>query len=159
MAQNLASVHFDEVEWTAVDEAMAVLEQAWGPMLVLLGPVARRRIVKMGNGSEAFVRASNRAGRENPALIPSSVDLDEMSRDLASHDALASRHVRLAALLEKVSDTDVALGSDAMAAALQCYGQLKLAGRASGLDTLRRDLGRRFDKTARKRPDTEAAAA
>lgn len=158
MAQNFANVHFDEAQWAAVDEAMAVLERAWGPMLVVLGPDVRRRIVKMGDGSEAFVRASHRAGRENPALIPPRIDLDKMSRDLATHDALASRHVRLAALLEKVSDTDIALGSDAMSAALQCYGQLKLAGRASGLDPLRRDLGRRFGKTARRRPDTDIAA-
>jgi hypothetical protein len=47
-----------------------------------------------------------------------------------------------------------------MTPALQCYGQLKLPGRASGLDPLRRDLGRRFGKTARKRgePDTDIAA-
>lgn len=156
--QNLVDVHFDAAQWAAVDEALLQLERVWSPMLVLLGPVGRRRVVKMGDGSEAFCRGAHRLGRDNSALIPSSIDLDEMARDLVSHDELASRHARLAKLLEKVVDTDVALGSDAMTAALQCYAQLKLAGRASGLDPLRRDLGRRFDKSARRRPEADVAA-
>ena len=37
-----------------------------------------------------------------------------MGRDLASHDALNTRMGRLIKLLEKVRDTDMALGSDVM---------------------------------------------
>lgn len=52
-----------------------------------------------------------------------------MGRGLANHDALNTRLVRLTKLLEKVRDTDMALGSDVMVAALSGYGFLKLAGK------------------------------
>jgi hypothetical protein len=45
-----------------------------------------------------------------------------------------------------------------MAAALRGYAQLKLNGKAAGLESLRRDLGRRFEKSARKKPEAAAAA-
>ena len=68
-----------------------------------------------------------------------------MRRDLASHDALNARAVRLTQLMEKVRDTDAALGSDAMVAALQGYQFLKSAGRGEGVESLKRMLGERFE--------------
>ncbi|GHA78761.1 hypothetical protein [Cognatilysobacter bugurensis] len=74
-----------------------------------------------------------------------------MARDLATHDAHAQRQARLAQLMEKVSDTDIALGSDAMAIALQGYRQFKTTGQTEGVDGLRRDLSRRFEGTGRRK--------
>jgi hypothetical protein len=53
----------------------------------------------------------------------------------------------------------LALGSDAKATALRSYAQLKLSGHAAGLEGLRRDLGRRFEKGSRRRDDAEIQAA
>ena len=82
--------------------------------------------------------------------LPRDFDVDEMRRDLASHDALHARVVRLQKLLEKAHDTDTALGSDVMVAALEGYAFLKAAGKAEGVDALRKLLGRRFDGNGRK---------
>lgn len=49
-----------------------------------------------------------------------------------------------AADVEKVRDTDMALGSDVMVAALAGYQFLKLAGKGEGLDAVNRDMGKRF---------------
>jgi hypothetical protein len=159
MGQNLASVHFNESQWAAVDDTIGTLEQLWMPMLVPLGVEGRRRAVKMGNGSEAFVRNTRHVMLDNAAQLPRSLDLDEMGRDLASHDALAQRRARMAKLMELLLDTDIALGSDAMAAALQGYAALKLGGQVDGLSGLRRDLGKRFEKAPRRKPDESPADA
>lgn len=156
MSQNLATTHFDAAQWQAVDQALTALEEALAPMLVPLPADARRRLVRMGDGSEAFCRKSLDAMRENSALLPRNLDLDEMARDLATHDALASRVQRLARLVEKAGDTDTALGSDVMAAALEGYAFLKIAGKGEGLDGLRRELGKRFEANGQRKAEPAA---
>lgn len=146
MSQNLASVHFDATQWQAVDQALATLESAFGPVLVALqGTGQRRRLAKMGDGSEAFCRKAFDAMRSNRDLLPGNFDIDEMGRDLGSHDALNERLTRLMQLVEKVRDTDTALGSDVMVAALAGYQFLKIAGKGEGLDAVNRDMGKRFE--------------
>lgn len=159
MGQNLASVHLHDAQWAAFDAAMTAMEQAAEPMLVVLGSEGRRRAVRMGDKSEAFCRRAYGVMRENASLIPTTVDLDEMARDLASHDALAQRHARLVQFMEKMQDTDIALGSDVMAAALTGYALLKLTGRTEGLDTLQRELGKRFERSGRRKAEPLTRAA
>jgi len=84
------------------------------------------------------------ARHDGGRLLPGVFDLDEMGRDLASHDALNERLTRLLQLVEKVRDTDTALGSDVMVAALAGYHFLKVAGKGEGLDAVNRDMGKRF---------------
>jgi hypothetical protein len=159
MTQNFASRHLDDSQWVAVDQAIDALNTALEPLLVALAADQRRRAVKMGDGSEAFCRQALNVISENIALMPRNFDLDEMRRDLHSHDALHARAVRLTRLMEKVHDTDTALGSDAMMAALEGYTFLKAAGKGEGVDTLRKMLGRRFDGNGHKAETTVMAAA
>jgi hypothetical protein len=102
-------------------------------------------MVKMGEGSEAFCRTALDVISENASLMPRNFDIDEMRLDLEAHDSLNTRIVRLTQLLEKAHHTDMALGSDAMVAALEGYAYLKTAGKAEGVDALRKLLGRRFE--------------
>ncbi|QNP40103.1 hypothetical protein [Lysobacter solisilvae (ex Woo and Kim 2020)] len=159
MSQNLASVHFDATQWQGVDDALTALESSLGPVLVALqGTGQRRRLAKMGDGSEAFCRKALDAMRSNRNLLPGVFDLDEMGRDLADHDALNVRLTRLVQLVEKVRDTDMALGSDVMVAALAGYHYLKAAGKGEGLDAVNRDMGKRFEGGERT-PKAEPATA
>jgi hypothetical protein len=161
MSQNLATIHFDATQWAALDQAMTAAEQAWAPVLVALnGTKQRRQLAKMGDGSEAFCRKAHDVMAENVNLLPGNLDVAEMGRDLDSHDALNTRMVRLTRLLEKVRDTDIALGSDVMVAALAGYGFLKLAGKGEGLDAISRELGKRFGGNgAREEPTPGAPGA
>ena len=117
------------------------------------------RLAKMGDGSEAFCRKTHDAMVENATLLPGNLDIEEMGRDLDSHDALNARMLRLVKLLEKVRDTDMALGSDVMVAALAGYGFLKLAGKGEGLDAVSRDLGKRFEGNGQRGDSTPANPA
>lgn len=151
MSQNLVSNHLDAAQWSAVDQAIDTLEQALAGMLLALTPDDRQRVVKMGDGSVAFCRKALDVMAENSGLLPRSLDIAEMRRDLAAHDALNARMVRLTRLVEKGRDTDMALGSDVMASALEGYAFLKIAGKGEGLHGLRKDLSRRFENNGPRR--------
>jgi hypothetical protein len=159
MSQSLVDTHLAAEQWAVVDQLITQLEQALAPLLVALAPDDRRRVVRMGDGSEAFCRKALDAMTENSALLPRNLDVEEMRRDLASHDALNARNVRLSRLLEKVRDTDTALGSDVMACALEGYAFLKIAGKSEGLSGLRRELGKRFENNGPRRAEPADAVA
>lgn len=158
MGQNLVAVHLDDAQWAQVDAHLNGLEQALAPLLVSLSVPERRRLVKMGDASEPFCRRALTLMRDNASMVPRAVDVDEMGRDLASHDALAQRQTRLAQLMAKIADTDMALGSDIMTAALDGYALLKRVGGADGLHQLRRGLSRRFDGQGVRKAEPVAAA-
>lgn len=159
MSQNLAHVHFDDAQWAALDQAFTAFEQAWAPILVALdGPGIRRKLVKMGDGSEAFCRKALDALKENRDLVPRTLDVDEMARDLSDHDNLGTRLARLHRLVERVSDTDMALGSDVMVAAMFGYQLLRVAGRGQGLDSTSKELGKRFEGNGRRGSDAQPRA-
>lgn len=152
MNQNLVSHHLSAEEWTAVDAAITQLATVLQPALVALGKDRRRRLVKMGDGSEAFCRQSLDVARENASILPRNFDIEEVARDLEAHDALNTRIVRLQQVLEKMRDTETALGSDVMSASLEAYAYLKTSGKGEGVETLKKMLGRRFDNNG-PRPD------
>lgn len=157
MSQDLATTHFNDEQWAATDQAITALEQALLPMLVAMTADDRRRLVKMGDGSEAFCRKALDVMTENSGMLPRNLDVSEMRRDLATHDALNARMVRLTRLLEKAHDTDTALGSDVMASALEGYAFLKIAGKDEGLNGLRRELGKRFENNGPRKVEPAAA--
>lgn len=155
--QNYVQNHLTDEQWLAVDGAIDNLISTIDPALVALSTSDRRRVVKMGDGSEAFCRQALDVMTENAGLMPRDFDLAEMRRDLASHDALNTRIVRLTKLMEKMHHTDMALGSDAMVAALEGYAFLKAAGTAEGVDGLKQLLGRRFEASSTRTEGTPAA--
>ena len=158
MNQNFASTHFSAEQWAPVDQAMTALETALMPLLVVLLQDQRKRAVRMGDGSEAFVRKALDVVTQNLALMPRNFDVDEMRRDIETHDALHTRFVRLAQLMEKVRDTDIALGSDAMMAALAGYQFLKSAGQGEGVETLKSLLGERFEGNGKRNAEAPKPA-
>ncbi|KRA41848.1 hypothetical protein [Pseudoxanthomonas sp. Root630] len=46
--------------------------------------------------------------------------------------------------MQRTADTELALGSDLMAASLEVYGVIKVAGKDKGVDEARRELASRF---------------
>jgi len=150
MSQNLVAKHLDDAQWSGVDEALDALEQRLSPVLVALDTVKRRRLVRMGDGSEAFCRKVHHAARDNRHALPATFDVDELGRDLDSHDAINARLARLTRLMEKLRDTETAVGSDVMVASLIGYHFFQAAG-SEGLDELNRELGKRFEGQG-KRP-------
>ena len=148
MAQNIVSLNITDADLTAVDEALAILDQKLGP-LVGLSPEVRRGLVKMGDKSEAFCGETIMVMAQNTHLLPPSFDLADADNDLAQLEKLRPRAARLRRFLERADDGETALGSDVMSAALEGYAMLKVSGRGAGLDALRQGMSARFTRKAR----------
>jgi hypothetical protein len=91
---------------------------------------------------------------QNPQLLPASVDLAEAQRDLHALDVLRSRGARLRQLLGRLDDTETALGSDVMSASLEGYALLKVLGKGSGLEELRKGMSARFGRSTASAKNT-----
>lgn len=145
MSQNLLSLTLSDDDTTAINTALADIESRLVG-LVALDNDARRQITKMGDKSEAFVRQTLMVLTQNPEVVPPGLGLDEAQADLRALDQLRPLLSRLQRLTERVSDSEMALGSDAMNTALQGYALLKLAGRNKGLEALSEALSARFSR-------------
>ena len=148
MPRNLISITFPPARTAAIDKAMTALEAALSD-LVALEPDARRRLTRMGDKSESFCRKTLAVVAQNPQVVNPSLGLPDAQADLAAYDALRPRRLRLQKLIERMQDTEILLGTDVMAAALEAYGLLKVSGKSQGLSRLRQGLGARFKRNGR----------
>ena len=156
MSQNLVSITFTSDQITALDHAIGELEnQLQG--LASLSIDARRTASKMGPKSEAFCRQTINALQLYPHVVPPSIGVDDARASLDTLDQLRPFFQRMHRLSQRSTDTELALGSDVMVAALQGDGVLKAVGRAQRLETLRRELGeRRFPSKGPRQAPTPA---
>ena len=150
MKQNFVSQHYSPEQWAQVDVAMAALVAALDPLLIGLSAAQRQQAVKMGDGSEPFCRRTLEVIRANPTLVPGNFDVAEFARDLQTHDALNLRLTHLSRLIERAQHTEMAVGSDAMVAALEGYRHLKDSGQHEGVEALSRLLGKRFEANGQR---------
>lgn len=148
MAQNMINLRFDEEQLAAIVAAMEVLETNLAG-LIALPSGKRRRFKRMGPNSETFCRRSLEMLELNPQLVPSGLGLADAQGDLATLDQLRPILVRLRRVTERAIDSEIALGGDVMATALKGYALLKVAGRSEGLESIRKQLGSGFSRSAR----------
>jgi len=148
MSQNLISLNLTDADYAEIDAALSTLETKLASLMDLRIE-ERRSLTKMGDKSEAFCRQTLTVLTQNPQVVPPSLDLAEAQRDLVNLDALRSRSTRIRQLLGRVEDSEMALGSDVMSAALEGYALLKVLGKGSGLDALRQGISARFVRSNR----------
>ena len=98
----------------------------------------------MGHKSRAFCATALSVAEQHAGLMPRDFDIDAFRQDHLALELLRPRAARLAHLMQRMADTELALGSDLMAAALEVYGVLKVAGKDKGVDEARRELASRF---------------
>ena len=154
MSQNLISLPLGPNDWAAVDVTLQTLESQLHSLMDL-STEQRSTLVKMGDKSEAFCRKTLDVLASNPGVLPGNFNLAEMQQDMQAFDALRTRLTRMETLYEKMRDTQLALGSDVMSAALEGYAFLKVAGKGEGLDAVRKSLSVRFSGGPRKKAVAE----
>ena len=158
MGQDRASLVLSQEQVERINTALLSLETELS-QLTAMQPQQRQRLLKMGPGSEVFARRALEALEQNPDIIPPSLAaaLPGAKADLLGVDLLRPIMDRLNRLNGRASDTEMALGSDVMAVALEGYNQLKVSGRNKGLDALRQELSVRWKKGRRRtEPEPEA---
>jgi len=153
MSQNIACLNLTAADLTDIDAALGVIETRLAGLIAL--PTNQKiSLKKMGPKSEAFCRQALHVLEQNPQIVPPNLGLADALADLNAIEQLRPRMVRLARVSERAFDTNLALGSDVMAAALEGYNLLKRSGKAEGLDSLRKELSARFAKGPRQVPST-----
>lgn len=145
--QNLVSLTLSANDLAEADAAIATLKRVFAP-LVSLSSDEVRGLAKMGEKSEVFCRQTLAVLAANPQVVPPNLGLAEATADLAALDALRPRLVQLRQLTERATDTEIALGADIMATALEGYALLKVSGKDEGLKSVRRELGARWSRVA-----------
>ncbi|MBD2505982.1 hypothetical protein H6G91_01635 [Nostoc muscorum FACHB-395] len=142
-----------------IQEIKAALQtvQKKMPFLITLSNEERRKLVKMGDKSLAFVNNSITAAQSNREILPATFDVEELVQDYQLAAALTELLTSMQQLSEQVDDTLMAVGSEAMTSSLTVYDYVKTASKKTpGLKTVAEQLGERF-KAIKGRP-TKAAS-
>ena len=134
-----------------VDNAITAIEGAL-PGLLALSVEERKSLKWMGEKSESFCRQALNVAGQNPQLVPPNVPAAQAIANIKALDDLRPRLVRLTQLVQRISDTDAALGNDIMKVSYSVYRLLKMTGRTEGLEGARKDLGTLFAKGPRQQP-------
>jgi len=121
--------------------------------LINLTPAERKKLLKMGDKSVAYVQEVVAALQANPAVVPASFDLSEFKKDLTLYSDLLEILNYLRPLFEGIDDTMLALSNELMRQANSGYGFVKEAAKTnSALESTARDLGERFKQAGRQEP-------
>ncbi|MEH2435807.1 MAG: hypothetical protein V7K25_16415 [Nostoc sp.] len=135
-----------------IQEIKAALQtvQKKMPFLITLSTEERRKLVKMGDKSLAFVNNSVTAAQSNREILPATFDVEELVRDYQLATALTELLISMQQLTEQVDDTLMAVGSEAMTSSLTVYDYVKTASKKTpGLKTVAEQLGERFKAIGR----------
>ena len=121
------------------------------PFLITLTVDERRKLYKMGDKSIAFVTNCLSAAQANPDILPASFALEGFEKDVQLAGQLTELQTLLQQLLEKVDDTRLAVGSEAMTGGRTFYDYVKAAVNFKpGLKSLVAQLGERFKAATRR---------
>jgi hypothetical protein len=118
-------------------------------------------LAKMGMGSIAFVEKALQYGKSTPAIVPPYTKIDELQRDFELARALMPINSALNQLSVSIADTTIAVGSEAMSAALSIYNTSREAAKANvpGVKAIYDDLRTRFPGRPVKRDDGSSEGA
>ena len=157
MSQNLISLSLSAEQLDEVGTALAVLEKNLAG-LVSLSVDQRVELAKMGPKSEMFSRKTHELLLSSPEVLPRVFDLEELTADIKALDQLRPLFARLAVLMRKAEDTEMALGSDIYRAALDGYRFAKAAGKGAVLDEFSAHAAVRFAGQGRRKGSGDGVA-
>jgi hypothetical protein len=121
--------------------------------LISMSKEERKKRLKMGDKSLAFVSHSLNVTQNNPEVVPPNFSTEEFANSYQLVIALTEVLGLLEQLTEKVDDTLLAAGGDAMSDSLLIYDYVKAAAKHSpGLKSVADQLGERFKVVSNRRP-------
>jgi hypothetical protein len=121
------------------------------PFLITLTKEEHQTLFKMGNKSVDFVQDAAEASKAFPTILPANFSQAEYLKDTDLVKNLVTIKVKLDSLQEKVDDTLMAVGSEAMGSSLEVYSLVQIqADRVPGLKSVADNLKARFKKSKSK---------
>jgi hypothetical protein len=149
--QNISAV-IPQADIDAVKAAITTINTKL-PFLVTLDGSERQALFKLGAKSADFVNDASSAAVSFPTILPPSFDKTEYAKDTALFKTLGELKMLLDSVTEKVDNTYLAVGSEAMQASLEVYAYVQTAKeRTPGLASVGEKLQERFKKERKKSP-------
>lgn len=128
----------------AIKEAINVITTNL-PFLIALSAEERRALTKLGPKSVDFVRYCKTVANNYPQILPSGFNVAELDKDSLLFEQLSEIKMLLNSFNEKLNDTTMAVGSEAMKASLTTYDYVKTAAKSEpGLKSVADQLQQRF---------------
>ena len=146
---NRISATLTAAQRTAVLDAVETIRTNL-PFLLDLSPEDRRELFKLGDKSRTFVLTARDAARQFPDALPASFDLAAFEQDVDLYEALSEPLLALRDVLERIDDTRMLAGVDAMAAARLVYHFVRGMPGSAALNETAAALGRRFAGQGRR---------
>jgi len=143
MISNRVSAQLSDNDRDAALAAIATIRDRL-PFLIQLTPDERASLPRMGAKSRTFVRKALDVAVQDPDFMPRAFDIDEMRQDVELFESLYPVLTAISELQELISDTCIAAGSDAYAAALMIYNFARLTGQGPQLDSVVDEVGQRI---------------
>ncbi|MCP5054063.1 MAG: hypothetical protein GY940_43240, partial [bacterium] len=102
----------------------------------------RQKMKTMGDQSETFVEACLKYATDHPEFVLGLLDMEEFKRDWTLYKQLKDLEAYAAVPVEKLSDTAIAAGADALAWGHTFYDAVKVAAKANkpGADVIVAEL-------------------
>jgi hypothetical protein len=141
--QNISAV-VPQADVDAIKAAITTINTKL-PFLIALDAQERKELFKLGPKSADFVQDASAAVSSFPNILPPSFDKVEYGKDTALFKVLGDIKIQLDSLCEKLDNTYMAVGSEAMIASLEVYAYVQTAtDRTPGLQTVADKLKERF---------------
>ncbi|TAF75855.1 MAG: hypothetical protein EAZ53_05255 [Bacteroidetes bacterium] len=157
MSYNNLSVTLPQADVDAVKAAIATINSKL-PFLISLTNDERKSLFKMGPKSIDFVQSSLRVVNNNANILPASFSVPEFAKDVNAYVPMSEIMLLIDSLNEKINDTAMAMGSEAMKQSLDVYDYVKTAAkRTPGLKSVADELGQRFKEQGLKSAKTKLA--
>ena len=148
--QNI-SASLSQADLDAIKAALETINQKL-PFLVNLDNTDIKSLFKLGSKSADFVEDAAKAASNFPQILPLSFDQDEYKKDTSLFKSLSEIKLLTDSLAEKITDTTMAVGSEAMTASLEVYAYVQTASdRTPGLKTVAEKLKERFKNQGSKK--------
>jgi hypothetical protein len=158
MAYQNISYEMSASDYDEIMAALATLNSKM-PFLVTLDAKDVKSVFKLGPGSADFVQDADAAAKAFAQILPPSFDSAEFAKDSRLFKQLSDVGLLVDSLQEKIADTRLAVGGEAMTASLEVYAYVQTAKeRVPGLQSVAEKLKDRFKKQGRrekKQPDPD----
>jgi hypothetical protein len=156
MRNHLIDVTIPAEALAALAASTTTLSQTVAGFAISLDPAQRVDHARLGFRNETFARSVLDLANQKPEIVPATIDVTAVQRDLLAREQLLPVLLQLKSVTQLVEDTTIALGIDIFESARGIYMSAKVTSGISGTSTVLKEIGRRFEGIGRKKkPATE----